>query len=144
MRLTSIDSAFRELERQLDRLTQPAFGGALASMPMDAVRRQDEMLLRFDLPGVDPDSIEVTVDRGVLSVSARREETYTEDQGLFVHERSTGTFTRQVYLPEHLDADGVQAAYDDGVLTVRVPVLETAQPRKVEIATGDAARALSK
>ncbi|TDC07832.1 Hsp20/alpha crystallin family protein [Nonomuraea longispora] len=140
MRLTSIDSAFRELER----LTQPVFGGAWTSMPMDAVRRNDEVLLRFDLPGIDPDSIEVTVDGGVLSVSARREETYTEDEGVFVHERSTGTFTRQVYLPEHLDADGVQAAYDNGVLIVRVPVLEAAQPHKVEIAKGDAARALTK
>ncbi|NBE93411.1 Hsp20/alpha crystallin family protein [Nonomuraea sp. KC401] len=140
MRLTSIDSAFRELER----LTQPVFGGAWTPMPMDAVRRDDEVLLRFDLPGIDPDSIEVTVDGGVLSVSARREDACTEDEGVFVHERSTGAFTRQVYLPEHLDADGVQAAYDNGVLTVRVPVLEATQPHKVEIAKGDAARALTK
>ncbi|TDD25480.1 Hsp20/alpha crystallin family protein [Nonomuraea diastatica] len=131
---TSIDSALRELERQLGRLTRPVLGDAWAAMPMDAVRRQDEILLRFDLPGVDPDSIEVTVDRGVLAVHARREETYTEDESVFVQERSTGDYSRQVYLPDRLDADGARAAYDDGVLTVRVPVLESSRPRKVEIA----------
>ncbi|TDD12243.1 Hsp20/alpha crystallin family protein [Nonomuraea deserti] len=139
MRLTSIDSALRQLERQFDRLARPVLGDAWAAMPMDAVRRQDEILLRFDLPGVDPDSIEVTVDRGVLTVHARREEPYTEDESVFVQERSTGDCTRQVYLPGRLDADGAQAAYDDGVLTVRVPVPASARPRKVEIA-----KALSK
>lgn len=73
-------------------------------MPMDGIRRADDVVLRFDLPGVDPGSIEVTVDRGVLSVTARREEEFGEDERVFVRERPMGSFTRRVYLSEHLDA----------------------------------------
>jgi HSP20 family protein len=131
MLLTSIDPFMQEFERQFDRFTrrQPAV------MPMDGIRRKDEVVLRFDLPGIDPGSIEVTVDRGVLTVSARREEEFAEDEQVFVRERTMGTFTRRVYLSEHLDASAVEAAYDDGVLAVRIPVLEQARPRKVEIKT---------
>lgn len=107
-------------------------------MPMDGLRRADDVLLRFDLPGIDPDSIEVTVDRGVLSVSARREEEVAEDERLFVRERTMGTFTRRVYLSEHLDSDKIDAGYANGVLTVRIPVLERAKPRKVAIQRGEA------
>ena len=75
MVLTSIDPFVQEIERQFDRLTQRSFGqGSGAGMPMDGIRRAGEVVLRFDLPGIDPGSIEVTVDRGVLSVSATREE----------------------------------------------------------------------
>jgi HSP20 family protein len=131
MLLTSIDPFMQEFERQFDRLArrQPAV------MPMDGIRRKDEVVLRFDLPGIDPGSIEVTVDRGVLTVSARREEEIAEDEQLFVRERTMGTYTRRVYLSEHLDASAVDAAYDDGVLAVRIPVLEQAKPRKVEVQT---------
>ena len=131
MLLTSIDPFMQEFERQFDRIArrQPAV------MPMDGIRRKDEVVLRFDLPGIDPGSIEVTVDRGVLTVSARREEEYAEDEQLFVRERTMGSYTRRVYLSEHLDASGIDAAYDDGVLAVRIPVLEQAKPRKVEIQT---------
>jgi HSP20 family protein len=131
MLLTSIDPFMQEFERQFDRFTrrQPAV------MPMDGIRRKDEVVLRFDLPGIDPGSIEVTVDRGVLTVSARREEEIAEDEQLFVRERTMGTYTRRVYLSEHLDSSAIDAAYDDGVLAVRIPVLEQAKPRKVEIQT---------
>jgi HSP20 family protein len=112
-------------------------------MPMDGIRRADDVVLRFDLPGIDPDSIEVTVDRGVLSVSAKREEEYGADERAFVRERVMGTFTRRVYLSEHLDAEAIEAAYDNGVLAVRIPVLERAKPRKVEIhKTTDAHKAI--
>jgi HSP20 family protein len=130
MLLTSIDPFMQEFERQFDRFTRRP-----AVMPMDGIRRKDEVVLRFDLPGIDPGSIEVTVDRGVLTVSARREEEYTEDEQLFVRERTMGTYTRRVYLSEHLDASGIEAAYEDGVLAVRIPVLEQAKPRKVEVQT---------
>jgi HSP20 family protein len=130
MLLTSIDPFMQEFERQFDRFTRRP-----AAMPMDGIRRKDEVVLRFDLPGIDPGSIEVTVDRGVLTVSARREEEIAEDEQLFVRERTMGTYTRRVYLSEHLDASGVDAAYDDGVLAVRIPVLEQAKPRKVEVHT---------
>jgi HSP20 family protein len=134
MLLTSIDPYVQEFERQFDRLTrQVAAQGSGAVMPMDGIRRKDDVVLRFDLPGTDPDSIEVTVDRGVLSVSAKREEQYGEDDRVFVRERVMGTFTRRVYLSEHLDAEAIEAAYNNGVLAVRIPVLDRAKPRKVEI-----------
>ncbi|GII81653.1 hypothetical protein Sru01_66350 [Sphaerisporangium rufum] len=141
MLLTTIDPFVQEVERQFDRLTRNAIGRSEGTgqgvMPLDGIRRKDDVLLRFDLPGIDPDSIEVTVDRGVLSVSARREEELGEDDRFFVRERVMGTFTRRVYLSEHLDGDGVEAAYHNGVLQIRVPVLERAKPRKVEIHRGD-------
>ncbi|MBA9003392.1 MULTISPECIES: Hsp20/alpha crystallin family protein [Thermomonospora] len=134
MLLTSIDPFVQEFERQFDRLSRQFAGQAGGSvMPMDGIRRKDEVVLRFDVPGIDPDSIEVTVDRGVLSVSARREEEFGEDDRVFVRERMMGTFTRRVYLSEHLDANGIEAAYNNGVLAVRIPVLERARPRKVEV-----------
>jgi HSP20 family protein len=137
MFLTSIDPFVQEFERQFDRLSRQAFGwgdtGGQAVMPMDAVRRKDDVLLRFDTPGIDPESIEITVDRGVLTVSARREEEHAEDDRLFVRERVTGGFSRRVYLSEHLDPEGIEADYSDGVLSVRVPVLEAAKPRKIAI-----------
>jgi HSP20 family protein len=134
MLLTSIDPFVQEFERQFDRLTrQAAAQGSGAVMPMDGIRRKDDVVLRFDLPGTDPDSIEVTVDSRVLSVSAKREEEYSEDDRVFVRERVMGTFTRRVYLSEHLDAEAIEAAYNNGVLGVRIPVLERAKPRKVEI-----------
>ncbi|MEU7857659.1 Hsp20/alpha crystallin family protein [Nonomuraea sp. NPDC049141] len=136
MLLTSIDPFFQEFERQFNRLArQAADQGAI--MPMDGLRRDDDVVLRFDLPGIDPDSIEVTVDRGVLSVSARREEEIGEDERLFVRERPMGTFTRRVYLSEHLDSEKIDAGYANGVLTLRIPVLDRAKPRKVEIHRSD-------
>ena len=144
MVLTSIDPFVHEIERQFDRLTQRSFGhgwsqGSGAGMPMDGIRRAGEVVLRFDLPGIDPESIEVTVDRGVLSVSATREEKYGEDEHLFIRERTMGTFTRRVYLSDHLNAGGIEAAYTNGVLAVRIPVVERAKPRKIEIQRADAA-----
>jgi HSP20 family protein len=133
MLLTSIDPFVQEFERQFDRLTRQAAQPSAAVMPMDGLRRKDDVVLRFDLPGIDPESIEVTVDRGVLTVSAAREEAYEEDERLFVRERVMGTFSRRVYLSEHLDADQIDAAYSNGVLAVRIPVLEQAKPRKVEV-----------
>jgi HSP20 family protein len=134
MLLTSIDPFVQEFERQFDRAVRQAAGqGGGAGMPMDGIRRADDVVLRFDLPGVDPGSIEVTVDRGVLSVTARREEEFGEDERVFVRERTMGSFTRRVYLSEHLDAEAIEAAYENGVLAVRIPVLERARPRKVAV-----------
>jgi HSP20 family protein len=137
MLLTSIDPFVQEF----DRLAQRVFGtdgrgpGAHAVMPMDAIRTKDDVVLRFDLPGIDPDSIEVTVDRDVLTVSARRADEYAEGEDPFIRERVMGSFTRRVYLAETLDSQKVEAAYQNGVLAVRLPVLEKARPRKVEIHT---------
>lgn len=106
-------------------------------MPMDATRDDNEVVLRFDVPGIDRESIDVTVDRGVLTVSARRAEEHTENGRRFIRERVAGTFTRSVRLGDGLDADKIEAAYADGVLTVRVPLAERAKPRKVEVKTAD-------
>ena len=122
---------FTQFERQFSRLAQRT--GSSAGMPMDGVRRDGEVELRFDLPGVDPASVDATVDRGVLTVSAKRDAEYTEDDKLFIRERATGSFTRRVYLSDDLDASAVQASFRDGVLSVRIPVAEKAQPRKIEI-----------
>jgi HSP20 family protein len=136
MYVTTFDPFARDLQRQFDRLTRHAFGQS-AVMPLDGVRRDGDVLLRFDVPGIDPDSIEVTVDRGVLTVSVKRQEERTENDKFFVHERSMGTFTRRLYLSKNLNADAVEAAYHNGVLEVRIPVLEQAKPRKVEVRQGD-------
>jgi HSP20 family protein len=135
--LTSIDP-FVEFDRLAQRVFGTADGGAVRRQPvmrMDGIRREDEVVLRFDLPGIDPDSIEVTVDRRVLTVSARRAEEYAEGESPFIRERVMGSFSRRVYLAETVDSEKIDAAYADGVLTVRLPLLEKAQPRKVEIHT---------
>jgi HSP20 family protein len=108
-----------------------------SAMPMDATRTEDGLVLRFDLPGIDPASIDVTVDRGVLTVGAKRTEEHTEGEKPVVRERITGSFTRRVRLGDAADSAKVEAGYQDGVLTVRVPLAETAKPRKVEIQAGE-------
>ena len=84
----------------------------------------------------------MTVDRGVLTVSAERSEEYGEGESPFIRERVLGTFTRRVYLADTLDADKIDAAYQNGVLAVRVPLMERAMPRKIEIHTGDGQKAI--
>jgi HSP20 family protein len=133
--LTSFDPT-----REFDRLARRTFGAGhwtavRPAMPMDVVRGKDEVQIRFDLPGVDAESINVTVDRGVLTVSAQRTEETAEDEKLITRERVVGSFTRRLYLGDTLDTEKIEAAFADGVLTVRLPVLATAQPRKVEIST---------
>jgi HSP20 family protein len=121
--------------RELDRLTQQLFGATPARgamvMPMDAYRRDDWFYIHFDLPGVDPDSIDVTVEQNVLTVHARRPAIDAAE--LVVAERPVGTFTRQIFLGDTLDVDKLDADYNAGVLTVRLPILEQAKPRHVEI-----------
>jgi HSP20 family protein len=132
MLLTSFDPFAAEF----DRLARRAFGPieiARPAMRMDGIRREDGIELRFDLPGVDPDSIDVTVDRGVLSVSAQRSEEHTDAEKPFIRERVMGSFTRRVRLSEAVDAEKIDAGYDRGVLTVRVPLAASALPRKVKV-----------
>jgi HSP20 family protein len=126
--------------REIDRFTNGFFRHRdwASWMPMDAVRKDDRVELRFDLPGVRPDSIDLTVEHNVLTVKAERSSGADEDSETLAHERTWGSFYRQVRLGEALDADRVEARYEDGVLHVTVPVAETAKPRKVEIQTGEA------
>ena len=132
MYMTTIDPFTRDFQRQFDRLARRSFGQN-AAMPLDIVRRDSDVTLRFDVPGIDRDSIEVTVDRGILSVSVKRQEERSENDKFFVRERTMGTFTRRVRLSENLNAEAVEASYDNGVLEVRIPVLEQAKPRKIEV-----------
>jgi HSP20 family protein len=128
--LLSTFDPFAEFHRAL----RTADGGH-AAMRMDAIRREQEVELRFDLPGIDTDSIDVTVARGVLTVSAKRSEEYTESEKPFVRERIMGTFTRRIRLSDSVDAESISASYDGGVLRVSVPLQERALPRKVEVST---------
>jgi HSP20 family protein len=117
--------------------------GAGSVLPMDGVRTESGVLLRFDVPGIDPASIDITVDHGVLSVSAKRQEEHAETDRFFVRERLMGTVTRRVRLSDNLDPDGIEAAYANGVLEVTIPVAEQAKPRKVEIRAADAKELVS-
>jgi HSP20 family protein len=133
--LTSFDP-FAEFDRLAQRTFGPAGARTQAAMRMDAIRRADEVELRFDLPGIDPATIEVTVDRGVLAVSAQRTEEYAEGEKPFIRERVMGSFSRRIRLSDAADADSIEASFDAGVLTVRIGVQEKALPRKVEVRTG--------
>jgi HSP20 family protein len=130
--------------RELDRLTQQVFGNVAGTwsrptaMPMDAYRSGDEFVVAFDLPGVTPDAIELDVERNVLTVKAERRPTVTKDTVEFqVAERPLGVFSRQLFLGDTLDTDHIQAHYDAGVLTLRIPVAEQAKPRKITISGTD-------
>ena len=125
--------------RDFDRLTQQVFGTTArpAAMPMDAYRRGDTFYIKLDLPGTSLDAIELTVEQNVLTVHAARPG-MDGDVELLVAERPAGTFTRQVFLGDTLDADHIEADYAAGVLTLAIPVREAAKPRKVEITSQDA------
>ena len=124
--------------RELDRVAQQVFGTAArpAAMPIDAYRHGEEFVVLFDLPGCDPASINLTVERNLLTVHAERSRP-SEDVELLIGERPTGTFSRQLFLAETLDTERIVANYADGVLRLRVPVKEQAKPRRVDIAVGD-------
>src|SRR5262245_10028470 len=100
---------------------------------MDVIRREGEGVLRIDLPCADKDSIDVTTDHGVLTVSAKRSEEYGEQERPVVRERVMGSYTRKVRLAETVDAEKIEAAYDNGVLSIALPLQEKAKARKVEI-----------
>jgi HSP20 family protein len=123
--------------RELDRLTQQLTGslGTAArpsAMAMDAWRAGDEFVVEFDLPGVDPGSVDLDVERNVLTVRAERP-ALNVDQEILASERPRGVFSRQLILGDNLDTERVQASYAAGVLTLRIPVAEKAKPRKIEI-----------
>jgi HSP20 family protein len=102
-------------------------------MPIDAYRRGEEFVVEFDLPGVDQESIDLTVEKNVLSVHAERRRSADEGVELLVGERPHGSFSRRLFLGDSLDTEHIEASYADGVLTVRVPVAEKAKPRRVPI-----------
>ena len=126
--------------RDLDRLTQNLWSGEarrLNGVPMDAYRKGSEFLVHFDVPGIDPNGIELTVEKNVLTVTAERTRQWGDDvEEVVVSERPVGSFSRQLFLGETLDSEHIQANCENGVLTLRIPVAEAAKPRKVEITGG--------
>ena len=129
--------------RELDRLSQQLFGnGTLARptmMPMDAWRDGDTFLVEFDLPGVDPDSIDLDVERNVVTVKAERA-ARDDNAEMIAAERPRGVFSRQLVLGDNLDTEQITANYDKGVLSLRIPVAEQAKPRKISVTNSGAER----
>jgi HSP20 family protein len=125
---------FHRLDELRDRLLSG--GRTPLSFPMDAYRRGDEFVVHLDLPGVQPETIDVAVENQVLTVSAeRRSEQHEGDQSL-VSERPQGRFQRQLRLGSTIDTEAIAASYDDGVLTLTLPVSERAKPRQIQVGRG--------
>lgn len=120
--------------RELDRWTQQVSGTAAhpAVMPLDAWRDEDKFVVEFDLPGVDVDSLDLDVERNVLTVRAERPQ-LDPGREMVTAERPRGVFSRQLFLGDNLDTDMIEAGYHDGVLRLTIPVAEKAKPRRIEI-----------
>ena len=120
--------------REFDRMAEEMRGERrIRQIPVDAYRRGNEFKVHLDVPGVDPDSIELTVEKDVLTVRASRSWLPAEGDQIQVTERAQGEFSRQLFLGESLDRDHITATCEDGVLTITIPVAEQAKPRKVEV-----------
>ena len=128
--LTSFDPFFRDFDRFARRAHTPRL------MPVDAYRQGEQFVVNFDLPGVDPESVEVTVEKNVLSVTAERHWSPEEGDKVVLAERPQGRYERKLYLSDNLDTDAIEAHYDRGVLSLRIPVSQAAKPRKVQISSG--------
>jgi HSP20 family protein len=118
---------FRDLDRRAETTLRRS------AVPMDAYREGDRYLVHLDLPGVDPDSIDLTVEKNALTISAQRSWSPGAEVELVAAERPHGTFTRQLFLGDALDTEAISADYVNGVLTIAIPVAETAKPRKIEV-----------
>jgi HSP20 family protein len=125
---------FDRLSREV--LSQP-LGITSGCMPMDAVRHDGRIELAFDLPGMDPASVDLTVGRNVLTVKAERRWEPAESDQILMRERPQGSFTRQLTLSDAVDLDKVEARYDNGVLLVTIPVAAAAEPHRIQINAGD-------
>jgi len=129
---------YHEFDRVFDQMREVT---RARTMPLDAYRKGEEFYVDLDLPGVRPASIEVTVEKNVLTVKAER---HWSDEGTetVVCERPQGTFTRQLFLGESLDTAKIQASYEGGVLHLRIPVAEAAKPRRIEVSSAPGAEAI--
>jgi HSP20 family protein len=126
--------------RELDRLAGSLLAGSNGprSVPMDLYRSGDHYVLDVDLPGVDPGSVDIDVDGSVLTIRAERTLGAPEGAQWLTRERQPGTFVRQLTLGDGLDVERIAARYDNGVLSVTIPVQESSKPRKISVATGSA------
>jgi len=119
-----------------DRLSRQVWGPNRANfMPADAYRKGERFYLHLDLPGVDPDSIDITVEKNNLTVTAERRFETSGDEQMLLNERPAGSYSRQFFLGESLDTDAIEAGYDHGVLTLAIPIAETAKARKIAVST---------
>jgi HSP20 family protein len=128
--------------RQMDRLTNQLLSGTRTpmGMPMDVWQTDDGFHVCLDLPGVDPDSVDITTERNVLTIKAERRAEYQQGQSVVIAERPQGTFTRQLQLGDTVDTENIQASYADGVLHLDLPMTQAAQPRRVQVKTDSGGR----
>ncbi|MFB7560927.1 Hsp20/alpha crystallin family protein [Streptomyces brevispora] len=135
---------FRELDRLAQQLVGPGTWSKPSVMPMDAYREGDEFVVAFDLPGVSPEAIDIDVERNMLTVRAeRRPAAKADDVAMELSERPLGVFSRQIVLADSLDTERIQAGYDAGVLTLRIPIAERAKPRKISVGVGSGHQEIS-
>ena len=121
--------------RQMDRLTNQLLSGTRTpmGMPMDVWQTDDGFHVCLDLPGVDPESVDITTERSILTITAERRAEYEQGQNVLIAERPQGTFTRQLQLGDTVDVENIQASYGDGVLHLTLPITQAAQPRRVQV-----------
>lgn len=135
--------------RDLDRMTEQLLTATGAPnrvprfMPMDLYRAGDHYVLHADLPGIDPGSVDVSVDNGVLTITAERSAHSGEDVQWLANERFAGAFRRQLSLGDDIDSAAISATYDNGVLSVTIPVAERAKPRRIEVVGHDSSQAIT-
>jgi len=132
--LLSQNDPFRDLDLLFRRPGTRA-GGSDGLLAMDAYRRGDDVWVHIDIPGVGADQVDINVERSVLTISAERNWPREEGDQPYLNERATGSFRRQVHLGDSLDVDGIEADFADGVLTLRIPISEKAQPKRIEVKT---------
>jgi HSP20 family protein len=134
--------------RELDRLTEQMFGDVTGArsvpraIPMDLYRSGDHYVLHCELAGIDPGSLDINVEGSTLTIEGRRDARTDEDVQWLARERFTGTFRRQLTLGDDVDSDKIEASYDNGVVTLTIPVREQAKPHKIEIGATGSGRAL--
>jgi HSP20 family protein len=123
--------------QEFDRLSRQMLGSGRGprSMPMEAYRRGDQFFIHLDLPGVNPDDVQLTVERNVVAVRAERRPLWQEGDEVLVDETPQGTFGRQLFLGDNLDAGRLEASFDQGILTLTIPVTEQAKPRRIQVGT---------
>lgn len=119
--------------RDSDQLREELLGRGARRIPMDAYRRGDTVWIHLDLPGVDPASIDLSIDKSTMTVSASRGWPEEENDQIFTEERPQGTYERQIVLSEGLDTEGIEAKYEHGVLTISIPVAEKPEPRRIQV-----------
>lgn len=130
--------------REFDRVFDQAWSQTRqASVPMDAYRHGDSFVIHLDLPGVDPASIDLTVERNAMTITAERHWQPVDGDQVVASERRQGSFSRQLFLGEGLDTEQIHATYENGVLTVTVPIADRAKPRRVEVNTESHKEAIS-